>query len=76
MKMTYIKYMRTKLKLNISEMAMNTGIPLTTYQRMEAGVVDLNDQKYKQVKALADFFDITVDELIYKSKHFNKESVQ
>ena len=76
MKMTYIKYMRTKLKLNISEMAMNTGIPLTTYQRMEAGVVDLNDQKYKQVKALADFFDITVDELIYKSKHFNKEGVQ
>lgn len=76
MKMTYIKYMRTKLKLNISEMAMNTGIPLTTYQRMEAGVVDLNDQKYKQVKALADFFDITVDELIYKSKHFDKESVQ
>ncbi|WP_210128557.1 helix-turn-helix transcriptional regulator [Staphylococcus sp. GDY8P48P] len=74
--MTYIKYMRTKLKLNISEMAMNTGIPLTTYQRMEAGVVDLNDQKYKQVKALADFFDITVDELIYKSKHFNKEGVQ
>lgn len=74
--MTYIKYMRTKLKLNISEMAMNTGIPLTTYQRMEAGVVDLNDQKYKQVKALADFFDITVDELIYKSKHFDKESVQ
>lgn len=76
MKMTYIKYMRTKLKLNISEMAMNTGIPLTTYQRMEAGAVDLNDQKYKQVKALADFFDITVDELIYKSKHFNKEGVQ
>ena len=76
MKMTYIKYMRTKLKLNISEIAMNTGIPLTTYQRMEAGVVDLNDQKYKQVKALADFFDITVDELIYKSKHFNKEGVQ
>ena len=74
--MTYIKYMRTKLKLNISEMAMNTGIPLTTYQRMEAGAVDLNDQKYKQVKALADFFDITVDELIYKSKHFNKEGVQ
>ena len=74
--MTYIKYMRTKLKLNISEMAMNTGIPLTTYQRMEAGVVDLNDQKYKQVKALADFFDITVDELIDKSKHFNKEGAQ
>ena len=74
--MTYIKYMRTKLKLNISEMAMNTGIPLTTYQRMEAGVVDLNNQKYKQVKALADFFDITVDELIDKSKYFDKESAQ
>lgn len=71
--MTYIKYMRTKLKLNISEMAMNTGIPLTTYQRMESGAVDLNNQKYKQVKALADLFDITVDELIYKSEHFNKE---
>lgn len=70
--MSYLKEQRNKMKCNLSEMCMKTGIPLTTYQRMEAGVVELQNQKYKQIKALADLFNITTEELIKNDAEFKE----
>ncbi|COE64429.1 helix-turn-helix domain-containing protein [Staphylococcus warneri] len=73
--MTYIQYMRHQHHLTKKDMAEKLDMSITTYFRIEKSN-DVGNFTFHQLSKIAMEFNITIDELIYKSENFNKESVQ
>ncbi|MEQ4655669.1 S24 family peptidase [Providencia manganoxydans] len=63
--------MREKGVANFTELAKNTKIPQPTMHRLVSG--DIKDPKYTLLKNIADFFKVSVDELVESSLKHNRE---
>lgn len=63
--------MREKGVSNVTELAKNTKIPQPTMHRLVSG--EIKDPKYTLLKNIADFFKISVDDLVEKSLLHSRE---
>lgn len=63
--------MRDKGVANFTELAKNTKIPQPTMHRLVSG--DIKDPKYTLLKNIADYFKVSVDELVESSLKHNKD---
>lgn len=71
MEKSYTRQKRKELDLNFSQMACKSGIPLSTYKRIDMGF-DLLQTQYRYIEGLAQAFGLTVEELIKNDAEFKE----
>ena len=63
------KYLKDR-RINIKQMSAITNIPYTTLSDIVNNKVNIEECKYKTLKAIANFVNVSVDDLVYEKEDF------
>ncbi len=56
--------------ISIRKLSIITSIPYTTLNQIVNGKVEMEECQYKTLKPIADYFNVSVDELVYQKEDF------